>query len=244
MKNNKIPLSNMPNKLKKSCLAECAWELQFHNKEQKYSISELLPGLLFSNGYADYIPELEDDDSRNLKHKRLVKDNIAIILGENFIALNIHKPYPGWNKFSEIISNLIDTLIIIKIPLSVKKTSLKYVNLIENDGYKLSKKIKFTLKIGEISIRDTPILLNTVIEEEGFINRIDIISPASSINRKGKDRMTGVLVAIRTNKDLDKKDSIETVKQYLNPIHDTCKKLFFNIINKRTLESMEPVYDE
>jgi len=245
---NKIPV-----RLKKEPLLEAIWEVRFSGA--KSSVADLLPGMLFkalSDKYKNIVrlpaasipgPILEQDPGLRYAPKiKLENGNQAVLIGEHVVSLSCRRPYSGWARFAQDIDALAKAVQGTNLINTIERFSLKYIDLIELDPSIGLNCLNLDLKLGNHEINTKPVQIRTEIKEDNLIHIVQIISPAD-VQLPGSGKLTGVLVDIDTIMALSGGNTWVTLKNQLDGVHLACKKMFFSLMKRETIERLEPVYE-
>lgn len=247
MNNNVIP-----KKLNKEPLIEAVCELRF--KSDNESISDLLPGLIFqqlgnrfpktSKLPASELPRVILTTDPNFRYTPTVKlsgDIFSILIGERVISVCCARPYAGWDKFSSMTIELLAILNETSLITQPERISLKYIDiLLSQDGFTLDD-LCLELQIGGNRIIREPVHLRTEIHYEGFLNIIQIGSPAKAVI-DNKQSFDGIMIDIDTVSISMPADFWLDPKEILNRAHSISKAAFFDLLKTETIERLEPEY--
>lgn len=244
--------NSIPKKLRKEPLIEAVCELRY--KSDNDSISDLLPGLIFQK-LSDRFPKVEklpvsnlppvvvknDPNFRYMPTIKLTGDPYSIMIGEHVFSLSCTRPYVGWDKFSSVIIELLAILRQTSLITHPERISLKYVDiLLAGEGFTLDA-LNLELQIGGERITTAPVQLRTELNDEEFINIIQIGSPAQAALDAGQ-LFDGILIDIDTISRTMPSDFWRDPKDFLNRAHRISKSMFFNLLKPETINSLDPEY--
>ncbi len=228
----------IPSKLKQEPLLEAVWEARFSTDGESH---ELLPGMVrkaFHDSYqtvvrlpvADipYSISQRDPALRYAPRLRLEEGNLAIQLGAQTAALTCRAPYIGWKRFSAEIHRLANALAETKLIRKLERHSLKYVDL----------------QIGERKLVTNPIQLRTEISEDAFVHLVQIVTPATVTIQGQTDTKHGTLIDVDTIRIVNETESWADLLEELDDLHMACKRMFFQLLKRETIQKLEPEYDD
>ena len=242
----------IPKRLRNDPLIEALWEIRFSSDHSP--VIELLPGMLFKELRGSYgklvrlpaanIPHPiaeRDEKLRYVPTVRLESEPFSIQIGERVVSLSCRRPYVGWHGFSKQILKLAKLLEGTGLITQPERFSLKYTNLLDLKVQPSLSYLNVKLTIGEHDIAERPVQLRTEIEQAGFIQILQIASPAQ-VQIVSGELFNGTLLDIDTIKNAEKDDFWQTLNTKMKKAHDRSKQLFFQILVKDTLEKLEPEY--
>jgi uncharacterized protein (TIGR04255 family) len=246
--NNKSDI--IPKKLKKEPLIEALFELRFTS--EKNSVSDLLPGLIFeklSDRFskveklpASDLPAVVLNDP-NMRYVATIKlsgeEPYCIMIGEHVLSLCCSMPYTGWNSFLALIIELLNVVNKTSLITNTERISLKYSDVLEEkDGFTLED-LKLDLQIAGNRIVKNPMQLRAELNDDNFINIMQIAYPSEVTLNTGK-KFNGLLLVIDT---ISKKmpDNFWTdPKVFLDTAHAVNKSTFLNLLKPETITRLEP----
>ncbi len=242
----------IPKRLRQEPLLEALLEIRFESDHAP--VSELLPGMLFKELRGSYgklvrlpaanIPHPiaeRDEGLRYVPTVRLEGEPFAIQIGERVVSLSCRRPYVGWDEFSKQILNLAKVLEGTGLITRPERFSLKYIDLIDLRTQPSLSYLNVNFAVGGHDITERPVQLRTEIEKNGYIQVLQIASPAQAQVATG-ERFNGTLLDIDTIKCSDKDDFWQTLDVRIHEAHTHSKQLFFDLLSKDTLEKLEPEY--
>ncbi|WP_374489806.1 TIGR04255 family protein [Zoogloea sp.] len=246
----------LPVKLNKEPLIEVLCAVHFSSDVPAES---LLPGLLLSKlatpnpkieplGAAQ-LPQVIRDNDPNLQNaplmRILVDDQHFILIGSRWLAVGCQIPYSGWSEYKKTIISVFSILGDAGFVKNIERHSLRYVDFIKSQDAPSSLSI-FDLKI---NIAGRPLdkeqtQLRTEIIDPDFLHAITIISKAN-LNKPGESAIEGVLLDVDTHRvqSMSPNEFKEGLNDFLEAIHSSNKKIFFDLLSDFGLERLEPIYD-
>ncbi len=240
----------MPLKLGKCPLVDALIEIRFIPHA---SVKSLVFALVYAKVHEMFnksvvtlplfqMPEPIRENDKNLKYKplyRLEGEDAILQIGPNVICISSHIPYIGWTKFLKIVKEVINS-IDNRVLDTVIRLGHRYVNFFENDI--------------------TDLLTVNIIEPEDFISKskqfrmdfsIDSFNNAVQVSNAamyrpapGKPEISGSLVDIDTSREYtDGRFFISNMEKELNTAHSSEKRLFYSLLSKDLLTSLDPIYE-
>lgn len=179
----------------------------------------------------------QDPNLKFTPYYKIKKDNFIIQIGPNVFSLANVKEYSGWEHFSKKIYDTYDKLFNLNIIRTHLRVALRYINILQD--------------INIFKISNLDILLNNERLGEKQINFIaEVPYNQGSSNLKlinyaqvilEGQVMTGSLVDIDTEVRLDE---FKSFKEAIECAHINEKNLFFSLLDKKYLSSLNPIYEE
>ncbi len=252
----KMTTQNIPIKLMKDPLVDVVFEIRFVSST---AASGILPGFFFAKlsptewrieslPVAEVPSQIRSNDP-NLRYQPVMRihwDNFLIFIGDRVIGIECKMPYPGWSVFKERIIKIVGLLSESKIVKTIKRYSLKYVDVLE--GSSLSdqiQKVDIDIRVGSHSVKEELFTLRLEIPNNDFMNVIQISSEVTAQMVDGKVQK-GSLVEIDTLCNYTTSDLHTFTYELpgrLEAIHSVNKKTFFDCLRQETTDSLEPVYE-
>lgn len=242
----------IPTRLGKEPLIEAIWEMRFSSKVG--NVAQLLPGLIyqkFGNDYpntqrlpiADLPPQLLNTDE-NFKYAPLIRmegSPFIVQIGERVVTLSCIAPYVGWTNFKERILALIEMLKNSGLISDPERFSLKYTDIIAVDDPVSLSALEIELKFQTSLIESGPFQCRFEMNENGFINIIQVASPVETINTISP-RKEGIMCAVDTIRMHLDGDFWEAIGNQLQQCKDINTRLFFDLLTEETIAKLEPEY--
>lgn len=242
----------IPKRLGKAPLVESLWELRFSS--EMASVAELLPGLLFSafDGEFQSIEPLPaanvplqirqiNADFMYVPTVRLRGEHYTIQIGDRVVSLGCSMPYKGWKEFGAKIRALVKVLRKTKLISNPERFSMKYIDILPSGDEPTIAQLDVVITLGDQNINVHPLHLRTEVFEEGFLNIVQIISPANA-QLLGGEIITGILVDNDTIYNHMSGDFWEIFSKQLDLVHKVNKKMFFNLLTESAITNLEPEY--
>jgi uncharacterized protein (TIGR04255 family) len=245
---------NLPTKLGHSPLAQALFEIRFKGTKD---LSSILTGMVYSEfagkgitnlGPAE-LPEFIRAKDPNLRYsvlKRIQLESWFIGIGDNVITLSPNYPYPGWQAFSQKISEIISFLekqsALIK---TVERFSFKYTDIFDHNMHKsVNDTLNLTLKLADENINEQSFTTRLEIPIEDGFHIVQIIGSAF-VKFDNYPEIEGILLDIDSIKHVNEEEAAKGlgfVANKLNELHSVNKELFYRLITNECLEKMEPSY--
>lgn len=241
-------------RLERDTIVEATFELRFQGTNK--TVADLLPGLLFSafkgrspktmrTAISNLPREVQsaDETLRYAPRHALAFEQFQILMGDMTVQVSNQRPYVGWARFKPMIQEVLGQLQQSGLIASVERSSLKYVNLIEEKAGLTEQfaHIKLRAALGERDLTTCLTSMRTEFHEAEMINIVEISPATKVLLLEAKQEAEGILVAV---------DAINTnVKDFwanqdiiLERTHEMEKSVFFDILTEGTVSALGPVY--
>ncbi|NNM60409.1 MAG: TIGR04255 family protein [Legionellales bacterium] len=245
----------LPIKLNKEPLIDAIFELRFISQVE---VSEILPGIFFSylqgNKSLSLLPASQlpkamrdKDPSLIFAHTtQIVWANFLINIGNRSVAVNCKLPYSGWIKFKEAISQVLHIMEQSKLIECVERCSIKYIDLLESTSIREQIGfLNFACELAGENLDSYPLMVRVEKEVDGTMNIVQLMA-AAKVQIKDTPAKEGIVVDVDTiidTKNCSIFDFVEKSDNYLEHLHAINKKLFFDCLNTRAIEMLEPIYE-
>lgn len=244
---------SLPKKLGKEPLIEAIFEIRFpggslvSNRLLGYITTKLDKGLPIKKLPAMDIPEQLRARNVNFKYSPLFQiswGQYAILIGDCMCAVTNGYPYQGWKNFKKAIIDITELLRDCGLINNIERYSLKYVDLVEASTTKEQiASIKLDLRLGGYAVKEEPINLRVELPKKPFLHVVEIVSNAI-VAEENKPERNGILINIDSIDNAPPVNFWEVLSENLELIHEANKELFFGFLEKDTLISLEPTYDD
>lgn len=250
---NKKPL---PTKLGREPLIDVVCGVKF---KSQHPAENLLPGLVvpvlkdkpfkiesLPAGQLPHELRASDPALQNVPLVRIVVGGeFVVLIGSNTLLVGCQLPYPGWDKFREMIMAVFGILKNAPFITEIESHSLKYVDVIPSKSAAENSLSRFNLAItlGERCITSQPTHLRTEIADNNFTHIVNIVSHAKIQLNSGTPK-DGSVIDVDTH-HLQSMGKIEFTNQMatlLDQMHQANKELFFSLFSESGLAELEPVY--
>lgn len=188
------------------------------------------------------IPEEIRRQDINLKNKPTHQISCLegiLFIGSSSLSFGILPPYESWIKAKTFISKVIETIKFSSIIKDVSRTSIKYLNFFENNIFEETN-LNITLCGQQINYPST--VFRTEIPSNGkFVDILQITNGVHIKNPALKLNADGSLIDLCIVCD---KVSIDILKDVIDDCHQEAKKLFFDLLNEKFLNSLNPEFNK
>ena len=251
-----VSTPKLPKSLEHEPLLEASFEARLGSNA---SFADILPGFLLHNlepipvvarlPTAEIPPTMRAND-QNLRFMptfRLAWKEYSILIGDRNIVISCKLPYPGWQKFKNIIVDVMERTSQANIDAKVERYSIRYVNIIEAPTpLEQIKKINIGIKLGDIEMKSSGIFLRVHHVENDFVHFFSVTTGAKGKLPNGR-MVGGMVVDIDSVCSMDNSPDftsfLKEFPQNLEKLKQANKAKFFNCLAESTLNEMEPVYE-
>lgn len=240
-------LKGLPKKISPCPIIEAAIEVRFS--------SAVLPDAIFGIIYQEFkdefsgkagklpilqLPEPIRSIDPGLKYQpyyKLIDSNLIFQIGPRVASLSNIKEYMGWQTFSKKIKGTFLKLEKLKIIKSVERLGIRYINFFKGDIFN---NIDLTIVLNGKPLETLKTTLKAEMQEDNFINVLQIANKAQVKVQDGT--MTGSVIDINTiSKDVGG-IFFEEMENLLEKGHNFEKKLFFSLLKKEFLNTLDPEF--
>jgi uncharacterized protein (TIGR04255 family) len=209
-------------------------------------------GLIFNSLKSDFpkveklpilqLPEQLRDTDPNFKFKtqyRLISDDgYSVQIGPDVIVIGSPIPYPGWNLFFDKIKLVIEKAFQTGVIEKVIRLGVRYINFFDIDIFE---KINLQIDINNNSLKLKNTHFRTEVENGGYLNTLSIANNATQMIENDKPRF-GSIIDIDTFKEYHEENFKEIYLIEIENAHISEKSIFFNLLKKVYLETLNPKY--
>lgn len=250
----KMARAALPRKLGKEPLMDAVFEMRF---DSHVPVASIWPGMLYGTLEGDKsmenlpltsLPKEFRDLDPNLIHSPLCRiswGGFWILLGDHVFSVAAKLPYPGWEKFSQAISTAFGVVLRTGMITSVKRCSIKYVDILDGIPLEASSCFNFELALGGRSPKGRPFHVRMEHMEEDLIHSIQVGSAAQYTLTTGA-MLSGPVLDIDSVLNLDNEAPelfLEKLTQRTEWLHSANKRVVFDCLSAAALEYLEPVYE-
>jgi uncharacterized protein (TIGR04255 family) len=235
----------IPKKISPCPIVEAIVEMRFTSKVP----SEAIFGLAYNALRTEYpksnklpisqLPEeirTKDPNLKSKPHYQLRNENFIVQIGPEMFSLNTKKDYVGWSVYREKIGRVFSALIEQDIVETIRRLGIRYINFFDFNIYD---KINLEILFNEARLESSLIYIKTEIRDEDFINVLQITNNAS-VQIGGATRQGSIL-------DIDTvfqgRILPESIMVLLEEAHSKEKDLFYGLLKKEFLQTLNPEYD-
>ncbi|MBT3258880.1 MAG: TIGR04255 family protein [Deltaproteobacteria bacterium] len=177
----------------------------------------------------------QDPNLKFTPHYKIKKDNFIIQIGPNVFSLTNIKEYCGWKIFSKKIYDTYNKLSELNLIQKQFRTALRYINILPDIN--IFEKTNLGIHLNKEKLGENQINLTTEIPYEHGSSNLKLINFAEAIFEK--QPIKGSIVDIDTH---FQHDEFENFQEAVECAHTAEKKLFFRLLEKEFLKTLNPVY--
>jgi uncharacterized protein (TIGR04255 family) len=178
----------------------------------------------------------QDPKLKFTPHYKIKKDNFIIQIGPNVFSLANIKEYCGWEIFSKKIYDTYKKLSALNLIQKQLRTALRYINMLPDIN--IFEKTNLGIQINDEKLGENQINLTTEIPYEHGSSNLKLINFAEAIFEK--QPIKGSIVDIDTHVQHDKFENFQEAVEFA---HTAEKKLFFRLLEKEFLKTLNPIYE-
>ncbi len=183
------------------------------------------------------LPEVLRDKDESLRYKphyliTSVK-GFKVQIGPKVVTVSSPIEYVGWIVFENEVLRIINIMSELKIVKSVKKIGIRYIDFFEADIFE---KINLSIEHSALDLESQSKNFQAVFADDNCKHIIQISNSANY------NSMNGSVIDIDTILQGDEV-RLEVVKDLLNNLHKKNKKLFFNLLKKEFIDTLNPEYE-
>ncbi len=240
-------LKGLPKKISPCPIVEAIVELRFS--------SAVLPDAIFGiiyqvfkdefPGEPERLPILQlPDPIRSMDpalqyqpYYKLIAGNLIFQIGPRVTSLSNVKDYTGWETFSKRIKDAFSKVEKLKIIKSVERLGIRYINFFKLDIFD---NINLRILMNDSRLNTLQTTLKAEIQDDNFINILQIANKAQATIQN--EVITGSVIDIDTvSKDIGETFFGE-MENLLEKGHNIEKKLFFSLLKKEFLSTLNPEF--
>lgn len=178
-----------------------------------------------------------DKNLINRPHHKLKNENYDLNIGPRIISLIKKEPYVGWDNFSRDIINLLNQVSDVGVIESIDRLGIRYRNFFDLDIFN---RVNLKLLLGEKNfIKEDTYIKNTF--EESGIKIVLQLGNKVNYNKDG-NKKTGSLLDVDVSKTNLNISFLSNPTNILNEMHDKEKEVFFNILQDKFINQLNPEY--
>lgn len=174
-------------------------------------------------------------------HYKVEKDNFVLKIGPKVISLNI-TAYNGWKNFYSEMEDIITKLKELNIITKINRLGIRVTNFFSK---KIIDKINFKVSLNQKEITENLLFRTEFYDNSSNFSSILQISDSVQI-LKNNESIEGSVIDIDVFSENSESlvDFFNNYETLLNTAHNVEKKLFFTLLEKKFLESLNPVYED
>lgn len=167
-------------------------------------------------------------------------DAYSISIGTNLLSFENIGTYHLWNNYFELIKTIILKIKQIDIVKKVERVGVRYISLFKPE-YKIKEIMKINYVLDYGAYNQTNNFLQTELVSSNF--RIVLRMAENGNVKKSNQNLTGLFVDIDASQSSGLPESFnDDLLSIIKRLHDEEKALFFNLLNKEFLETLNPKY--
>lgn len=256
-------MERIPKKLNKCPLFDVAFEIRF--------IPDISPEMVISEVYLNVkdvlgsykdlpIMELPAEIRRqdpNLKYSPYYEfkekdSDFFVRVGPRMLAFHVHPNYPGWSSWFDYIKTVMDQLKKSSFLGNVERIGLRYINFFEGITKDFLDHTNVVLSVRNHKFSGKNILLRfeeTLDPDKNFIAITQIVSPhvkTKTFKDGRSESQNGSIIDIDCIHNMNKPSKLfyQKWEQFLEELHHKEKELFFGLLEKNFLDSLDPEWGE
>lgn len=170
-----------------------------------------------------------------------IKENVRIQIINNVIIFNcLADKYVGWDNYYQIISSVIDDLFNKNIIKAFNRISIRYVSEFKNID--ILQNIQGSVQVSQTGLKLENSILRLVDESMNIKTFVTLTNRAKRRSEK-QEIIEASLVDINVFENFTPEISdMKLFNEKLNAIHSKQKRVFFNLITKEFINTLEPEY--
>jgi uncharacterized protein (TIGR04255 family) len=222
--------------------------------ELKFS-SAVLPDAVFGilyqefskdfSGKIDKLPILQipepiravDPNLMYQPHYKLTAGNLTFQIGPRVTSLSNFKEYMGWETFSMKLKEVFLRLEKLQVVKTVERLGIRYINLFKEDVYN---DINLRILMNDAPLKTVRTTLRAEIETDGFKSTLQIANGATA--KVQNQTMKGSIIDIDVTCQAFEENFFGDMESILEKGHHIEKELFFSLLRKEFLSSLNPEY--
>lgn len=174
---------------------------------------------------------MSDPNFKFKPHYKISNNSFSVQIGPDVLSISSLPKYSGWTKFSDVLFDIFTRVNKIQIIKNVTRIGIRYISFFQDDIFK---KANISVCINQEKIEYKNTLVRTEILNVGFSNSLQIANNVKNSNRLGS------IIDIDTHKESGLDEFFVNMRELLNSGHSIEKELFFSLLSKDLLESLNP----
>ena len=233
---------NLPKKITPCPIVDSVVEIRFSSKVPASAVFGMVYNVLkkdyptFENLPILQIPEPIRLSDPNFKYKPLYKlsnRETIIQLGNDVISISQSPIYQGWEKYSTEIFKVFKTINDLGIIEDVIRLGIRYSNFFRLDIFDYIN-LNINLNNEEFKLKNT--LFRSEFIDGSWVNTLQVTNMANFNN------INGSIVDIDTHTESELGKFFSNMEKLIGEGHESEKNLFFNLLKKDFLKSLNPEY--
>ncbi len=169
-------------------------------------------------------------------HYKLFRDNLILQVGPKTFSLVCTEEYPGWEFLSKRIDENFSRFLTLGIVNKISRIGLRFVNFFKN--LNIYEHSNLNVTIGEDCLGGNTLSLLAEIKSGTLMSTLRTAN-AAVVNIKGED-LKGSIVDIDT--ETQSGNSLDAIIEAVKAAHDEEKRIFFSLLEKKFLDTLNPEY--
>jgi uncharacterized protein (TIGR04255 family) len=243
-----MQVHSFPKRINPCPIAEATVELRFTTAV----LPEAVFGIIYQefrkdfSGKVEKLPILQlpepiravDPNLMYQPHYKLAAGNLTFQIGPRVTSLTNFKEYIGWENFDRKLKEVFLRLERLQVVKAVERLGIRYVNLFKEDVYN---NINLTVLMNDEPLKTVRTTLRAEIEEDGFRSILQIANGAT-IKVQSHAMMVGSVIDIEVGRQVSETNFFANMESILEKGHYIEKKLFFNLLKREFLSTLNPEY--
>jgi uncharacterized protein (TIGR04255 family) len=171
-------------------------------------------------------------------------NKIKIELKPNSIIFNCFKEYITWKKYKPEIEKVLSQLAKANIIENYTRVGIRYVNVYPDIDFKDC--IKFSYTLGMPEINSETYTFHSEFKVDDLKVNLNLSNKLQTISAKsipGQVAVTPVsIIDVDVIKDNFNETEYKNILPYIETIHTKEKEIFFNLLEDKFLETLNPIY--
>jgi uncharacterized protein (TIGR04255 family) len=246
---------SLPKKLNPDTLKDTLIEIRYMQGIPQELMLGFVSGILQPLGY-QYLPVPNQNINIALNNNQQIafglgsdsggfflKDDVRIQFVADQIIFNcLADKYVGWEKYFQVISDIISDLFDKEVIKDFNRVSIRYISEFKNiDIYQV---IKGTIDISEAGLKLDNSILRLVDESDNFKTYVTLTNKAKriSLSPQAPKIIEASLIDVNVYEKFNPVSDLDMLKNKLNRIHTKQKEVFFGLISNDFLDKLNPEY--
>jgi len=244
-------MGELPNRLTRDAILEALLEVRFETRQ----VGEVLVGRLASSAlFEGYnvsrlpiasIPVEARDADENLRYQPTLQlaspsPGELVKIGPHVVSLHVVAPYPGWDKLSERLKLMIETLFSAVNDINISRLGLRYINAITPDhGIDRISDLRFSVELAGEKTSSEMVFSHRFKVDDTIQGTISLATPSFvSGPNMPTECAAFVDIDIFTPRALGRVEP-DAVLGWVERAHDAEKRAFFGLFSEAQIENLK-----
>ncbi len=192
------------------------------------------------------IPEhirLKDSNFHFKPWYRLTGSDIKLLVGPDVLAItgDCTDGYMGWSKFFDHIQKILDQVQNGNIVQEIGRIGVRYISFFEDVNIFDKLTLRIQAEESDRNFTAGATSFTTTLEENGFFQQLNVKNDAQRALHQ--ETLEGSIIDIDTFCQ-QKLTDFGNVREIIDQGHESEKSLFFSLLDKDFLASLNPVYED